>query len=85
MPSSSRSLFSSDCLEKAVQANDAVAVVRGTAACWRMPDLACFVVLTLPAAAGVPLLPDPLAALAERVPPVFATSLRVDFEDGVFA
>jgi hypothetical protein len=45
-----------------------------------MPDLACFVVLAL----LVPLLPETLAALAERVPVLCTTPLRVAFDDGGF-
>ena len=49
-----------------------------------MPDLACFVVLALLTPAVVPLLPETLAALAERVPVLCASSLRFDFDDDAF-
>jgi hypothetical protein len=48
-----------------------------------MPDLACFVPLALLAPAGVPLLLETLAKLAE-FPVLRAAAVRVDFDDGVF-
>ena len=54
-----------------------------TAAWWRMPDLAFLMVLALLAPAGVPLLLETLATLAE-LPVLRAVAVRVDFDDGVF-